>query len=73
MQCGNADATELLRALRALRAFLRENDMMAYLTMMAVRQRRAGAMRDGETLRAKRPADRERRGGVLLHHITVVV
>jgi hypothetical protein len=25
-----------------------------------------------ETLRAKRPADHERRGGVLLHHITLV-
>jgi DNA modification methylase len=31
---GNTDAAELLRALRA---FLKENDMMAYLTMMAVR------------------------------------
>ena len=30
----NSDAAELLRALRA---FLKENDMMAYLTMMAVR------------------------------------
>ncbi|MGI9069908.1 MAG: DNA methyltransferase [Bryobacteraceae bacterium] len=34
MQSGNTDAAELLRALRA---FLKENDMMAYLTMMAVR------------------------------------
>ncbi|MGI8958959.1 MAG: DNA methyltransferase [Bryobacteraceae bacterium] len=34
MQSGNADAAELLRAMRA---FLKENDMMAYLTMMAVR------------------------------------
>lgn len=34
MQSGNTDAAELLRALRA---FLRENDLMAYLSMMAVR------------------------------------
>jgi site-specific DNA-methyltransferase (adenine-specific) len=34
MKSGNADVAELLRALRA---FLKENDMMAYLTMMAVR------------------------------------
>ena len=34
MTSGNTDAAELLRALRA---FLKENDMMAYLTMMAVR------------------------------------
>ncbi len=34
MQSGNSDAAELLRAMRA---FLKENDMMAYLTMMAVR------------------------------------
>lgn len=34
MQSGNTNATELLRALRA---FLKENDMMAYLAMMAVR------------------------------------
>jgi adenine specific DNA methylase Mod len=34
MQSGNTAAAELLRALRA---FLQENDMMAYLTMMAVR------------------------------------
>jgi DNA modification methylase len=34
MQGGNADASELLRAIRA---FLKENDMMAYLTMMAIR------------------------------------
>lgn len=34
MQSGNTDAAELLRAMRA---FLKENDMMAYLTMMAVR------------------------------------
>lgn len=34
MTSGNTDAAELLRALRA---FLRENDLMAYLTMMAVR------------------------------------
>jgi site-specific DNA-methyltransferase (adenine-specific) len=31
---GNTDAAEMLRAMRA---FLKENDMMAYLTMMAVR------------------------------------
>jgi DNA modification methylase len=34
MQSGNTDAAELLRALRS---FLKENDMMAYLTMMAIR------------------------------------
>lgn len=34
MQSGNTDVAELLRTLRA---FLKENDMMAYLTMMAVR------------------------------------
>jgi adenine specific DNA methylase Mod len=34
MQSGNADVAELLRALRS---FLKENDMMAYLTMMAIR------------------------------------
>ncbi len=34
MRSGNTDAAELLRAMRA---FLKENDMMAYLTMMAVR------------------------------------
>ncbi len=34
MQSGNSDAAEMLRAMRS---FLRENDMMAYLTMMAVR------------------------------------
>lgn len=34
MRFGNTDAAELLRALRA---FLKENDMMAYLAMMAVR------------------------------------
>jgi DNA modification methylase len=34
MQSGNTDAAELLRALRA---FLKENDLMAYLTMMTVR------------------------------------
>ena len=34
MQSGNSDAAEMLRAMRA---FLRENDMMAYLAMMAVR------------------------------------
>ena len=34
MQSGNTDAAELLRAMRT---FLKENDMMAYLTMMAVR------------------------------------
>ncbi len=34
MQSGNTDAAELLRALRA---FLHENDLMAYLAMMAVR------------------------------------
>ena len=34
MQSGNTDAAELLRAMRS---FLKENDMMAYLTMMAIR------------------------------------
>jgi site-specific DNA-methyltransferase (adenine-specific) len=34
MQSGNSDAAEMLRAMRS---FLKENDMMAYLTMMAVR------------------------------------
>lgn len=34
MQSGNTDVAELLRTLRA---FLKENDLMAYLTMMAVR------------------------------------
>ena len=34
MQSGNSDASEMLRAMRS---FLKENDMMAYLTMMAVR------------------------------------
>lgn len=34
MRSGNTDAAELLRAMRT---FLKENDMMAYLTMMAVR------------------------------------
>ena len=34
MQNGNTDAAEMLRAMRA---FLKENDMMAYLAMMAVR------------------------------------
>ncbi len=34
MKCGNSDVSELLRALRS---FLKENDMMAYLTMMATR------------------------------------
>ncbi len=34
MTSGNSDATEMLRAMRV---FLKENDMMAYLTMMAVR------------------------------------
>ncbi len=34
MRSGNTDAAELLRAMRA---FLKENDMMAYLCMMAVR------------------------------------
>ena len=34
MTSGNTDAAEMLRAMRA---FLKENDMMAYLTMMAVR------------------------------------
>src|SRR3981081_4439251 len=33
MSSGNTDVAELLRALRL---FLKENDMMAYLTMMAV-------------------------------------
>ncbi|SEP43830.1 DNA methyltransferase [Nitrosovibrio sp. Nv6] len=34
MSCGNSDVSEVLRALRSC---LKENDMMAYLTMMAVR------------------------------------
>jgi DNA modification methylase len=34
MRSGNSDAAEMLRALRS---FLKENDMMAYLTMMCVR------------------------------------
>lgn len=34
MQSGNTDAAEMLRAMRA---FLKENDVMAYLAMMAVR------------------------------------
>jgi site-specific DNA-methyltransferase (adenine-specific) len=34
MKCGNSDAAEMLRAMRS---FLKENDMMAYLAMMAVR------------------------------------
>ena len=34
MRSGNTDAAEMLRAMRS---FLKENDMMAYLTMMAVR------------------------------------
>lgn len=34
MSSGNSDVAEILRALRS---FLKENDMMAYLTMMAVR------------------------------------
>jgi DNA modification methylase len=34
MRSGNGDVAEMLRALRS---FLKENDMMAYLTMMAVR------------------------------------
>src|SRR6266487_3761317 len=34
MICGNTDVAEMLRAMRS---FLKENDMMAYLSMMAVR------------------------------------
>jgi site-specific DNA-methyltransferase (adenine-specific) len=34
MNAGNSDAAEMLRSMRA---FLKENDMMAYLSMMAVR------------------------------------
>jgi site-specific DNA-methyltransferase (adenine-specific) len=34
MQSGNADVAEMLRAMRS---FLKENDMMAYLTMMSIR------------------------------------
>src|SRR2546428_9430723 len=34
MQSGNTDAAEMLRAMRA---FLKENDVMVYLTMMAIR------------------------------------
>jgi site-specific DNA-methyltransferase (adenine-specific) len=33
MKSGNSDVAEMLRSLRS---FLKENDMMAYLTMMAV-------------------------------------
>jgi DNA modification methylase len=36
MKSGNSDVAELLRALRS---FLKENDMMAYLTMMSIRLR----------------------------------
>ena len=38
MKSKNSDAAEMLRAMRS---FLKENDMMAYLAMMAVRPRRA--------------------------------
>src|SRR4051794_21054647 len=34
MHSGNGDAAEMLRAMRS---FLKENDMMAYVTMMAIR------------------------------------
>lgn len=34
MKCNNSDVSEMLHSLRA---FLRENDMMAYLTMMTIR------------------------------------
>jgi site-specific DNA-methyltransferase (adenine-specific) len=34
MKCGNGSVAEMLRALRS---FLKENDLMAYLTMMAAR------------------------------------
>src|SRR5580704_12652566 len=34
IQSGNSDAAEMLRAMRS---FLKENDMMAYLCMMAIR------------------------------------
>jgi hypothetical protein len=34
MSSGNMDVAELLRAMRS---FLKENDLMAYLTMMAIR------------------------------------
>lgn len=34
MHSGNAEVAEMLRSLRS---FLKENDMMAYLTMMAIR------------------------------------
>src|SRR5205085_2862949 len=34
MHSGNTNAAEMLRSMRS---FLRENDMMAYLTMMAIR------------------------------------
>ena len=34
LHSGNSDAAEMLRAMRA---FLKENDLMAYLTMMAIR------------------------------------
>src|SRR6202041_1305284 len=34
MKSGNSDVAEMLRAMRS---FLKENDMMAYLTMMAIR------------------------------------
>ena len=33
MRCGNTDAAEMLRAMRA---FLKENDLMAYLTMLVL-------------------------------------
>jgi len=50
---GNSDVSEMLRAMRV---FLGENDMMAYLTMMAATDRTApGAERHGEFVSALRP------------------
>jgi len=40
MKSGNTDAAELLRAMRS---FLKENDMMAYLTMLAARRKTSKA------------------------------
>ena len=57
MQSGNTDVAELLNAMRS---FLKENDMMAYLTMMAVRliELHRVLKADRVTLSALRP-DRE--------------
>jgi hypothetical protein len=61
LHCWNTDAAELLRALRA---FLKENDMMAYLAMMAVPYRKIDllcwehepARKDGRTARKRQRA-----------------